>query len=177
MTYYRTYLQRTDRSPHQPGYCYLIEAVGFHGLIPGCYVRRCKIGLTQDINRRLAKLSLNQPPCNYRVILLIQVEDMAEVENLLHNRFNHCRVKLEKSREYFDLNPIDYTYCLWLFRRMSGVSMWKYINFRNVVATALMVAGIATLAVPVIQKQLQPKAESSPETIPQTRIINRSQLR
>lgn len=167
----------SHRSPHNPGYCYMIEAVGMHGLIPGVYLKRCKIGLTRDIDRRLAQLNLNQPPCDYKVVFLIQVNDMADVEILIHERFKHCQVKLEKSREYYDLNPINYAYCLWLFRRMSNVPMWKYINFRQVAAAALMVAGIATLAAPLIQKQLQPQVESNPQPTPQTRIINRSQLK
>lgn len=170
--YYQTYSECNDR---EPGYCYLIEAVDFHGWLPGCYLRRVKIGLTRNINRRLEGLALNQPPCNYKVVALIQVEDMATVEKFLQTKFKHCQVKLEKSREYFDLNPVDYAYCLWLFRRMSNVAVWQYINFHQIVATALVVAGLVVLAAPVIQQQLQPQVEYSPKSTPQTRIrqINR----
>lgn len=162
----RYYQTDSERNDHGSGYCYLIEAVGFHGWLPGCYLRRVKIGLTRNINRRLEGLALNQPPCNYKVVVLIEVEDMAAVENFLHTKFKHCQVKLEKSREYFDLNPIDYAYCLWLFRRMSNVPTWKYINFRQVTAIALMLAGLAVLAAPLIEKQLQPQVESQPKTTP-----------
>lgn len=170
--YYQTYLERND---HEPGYCYLIEAVGFHGWLPGCYLRRVKIGLTRSISRRLEGLALNQPPCDYKVVALVEVDDMLAVENFLHTKFKHCQVKLEKSREYFDLNPIDYAYCLWLFRRMSHVPMWKYINFQQLIARTLIVAGLVVLAVPMIQRQFQPQVESRVKPTPQTRIkqINR----
>src|SRR5689334_15117137 len=94
---------------------------------------------------------------------------MATVEKFLQTKFKHCHVKLEKSREYFDLNPIDYAYCLWLFRRMSHVPVWQYINFQQLVATALVVAGLAVLATSIIQQQFQQQVESSPKSTPQTR--------
>ncbi|WP_193200599.1 GIY-YIG nuclease family protein [Nostoc sp. MG11] len=159
--YYQIYPERND---HEPGCCYLIEAVGFHGWIPGCCLRRVKIGLTRNINRRLDGLALNQPPCDYKVVALIQVDDMASVESLLHNKFKHCWVKLEKSREYFDLNPIDYAYCLWLFRRLNQQSISMPLTFRQIAATALVVTGLATMAFPVIQKSFQPAAEPIPES-------------
>ncbi|MBE9038117.1 GIY-YIG nuclease family protein [aff. Roholtiella sp. LEGE 12411] len=159
--YYQAYPERND---HQPGYCYLIEAVGFHGWIPGCYFRRVKIGLTRNISRRLEGLALNQPPCDYKVVALIQVENMASVESLLHNKFQHCRVKLEKSREYFDLNPVDYAYCLWLFRRLNQQSISIPFTFRQIAATVFMAASLATMAFPVIQKSFQPANQPIPES-------------
>ncbi|WP_257236801.1 hypothetical protein [Nostoc sp. 'Peltigera malacea cyanobiont' DB3992] len=36
------------KNDHEPGFIYLMEAEGYHGLIPGCYLRRCKIGLSRN---------------------------------------------------------------------------------------------------------------------------------
>lgn len=48
------------RNDHEPGYIYLMEAEGYHGLIPGFYLRRCKIGLSRNPQLRLENFHANQ---------------------------------------------------------------------------------------------------------------------
>ena len=58
-----TWLERNDSVP---GVVYLLEADGYHGLVPGVYKRRCKIGLTRSVENRLTTLHSSQPCCNYK---------------------------------------------------------------------------------------------------------------
>ena len=109
--------QWVERNDNVPGWVYLIQAEGYHGIVPGVYLKRCKIGLTRSVENRLATLHSSQPPCDYKVIKAIYVEDMATVESALHAQFKHCNIKLEKSREWFDLNPWQYAMVLWAFTR------------------------------------------------------------
>jgi hypothetical protein len=106
-----------QRNDSVAGYIYLLKAKDFHGWIPGCYLSRVKIGLSRDVDRRLEALHSNQPPTDLEVVKVIAVEDMAEVESELHRVFKSQNVKLLKSREYFDLNPLQIRHCLWLMRR------------------------------------------------------------
>ena len=102
MPYHKQWVERND---FVPGYVYLLEAEGFHGMIPGSFLRRCKIGLTRNLQNRLDQLESGQAPCNYKVIKCIFVEDMATVEGELHEQFKHCSVTLHRSREWFDFHP------------------------------------------------------------------------
>jgi hypothetical protein len=97
----------TERDDSTPGYIYLIEAIGYHG-IASPFLKRCKIGLSRNPEARRENFVKSQFPCDVRLLKTIYVEDMAEVESKLHQQFNFCNVKLEKSREYFDLNPVQY---------------------------------------------------------------------
>ena len=106
-----------QRDDHIQGYIYLLKAKDFHGWIPGAVLGRYKIGLSRDVDRRLETLHSNQPPTDLEVVKVIAVEDMAEVELELHRVFKNSNVKLLKSREYFDLNPLQVQHCLWLMRR------------------------------------------------------------
>jgi Meiotically up-regulated gene 113 len=94
-----------------------MEAEHFHGIIPGCYLRRCKIGLSRNPQMRLDTFHSNQPPCNIKILRTIYVEDMELVESELHQQFKHCNVKLLKSREWFDLSPIDFIRVNWAFSK------------------------------------------------------------
>jgi Meiotically up-regulated gene 113 len=97
----------TERNDNQPGYVYLIEAVGYHG-IASPFLKRCKIGLSRNPEARRQNFVKSQFPCDVRLLKTIYVEDMADVESKLHEKFNFCNVNLEKSREWFDLSPIEY---------------------------------------------------------------------
>lgn len=107
------YQQRDD---NVPGFVYLLKAKGFHGVVPGAIVGRYKIGLSRDVERRLDTLHSNQPPTDLEVVKVIAVEDMATVEEELHQVFKKHNVKLVKSREWFDLDPLQLQRCLWLMR-------------------------------------------------------------
>ncbi len=121
------------RNDHEPGYVYLIEAQGFHGIVPGKLLRRCKIGLSRDPELRRQNFVDSQFPCDVEIITTIYVEDMAEVETKLHQIFKVCNVSLEKSREWFDLSPWQFAKCLWTFRQLEAIVFslsdipWKLI--------------------------------------------------
>ncbi|NMG11357.1 GIY-YIG nuclease family protein [Brasilonema sp. UFV-L1] len=95
------------RDDHVPGFIYLIESIGYHGIIPGKFpgVKRCKIGLTRSLDLRLDNLESSQPPCDYVILKSIYVSDMKTVETLLHKEFKEFNIKLKKSREWFDFAP------------------------------------------------------------------------
>ena len=106
-----------QRNENIQGYIYLLKVKDFHGWIPGAVLGRYKIGLSRDVDRRLDTLHSSQPPTDLEVVKVIAVEDMASVEAELHQVFKSQNVKLLKSREYFDLNPLQVHHCLWLMRR------------------------------------------------------------
>ncbi|WP_242038991.1 GIY-YIG nuclease family protein [Anabaena lutea] len=145
------------RNDHEPGYIYLMEAVGYHGLLPGCYLRRCKIGLSRNPQLRLQNFHDNQPPCNIKILRTIYVEDMKAVEAQIHKQFNYCRVKLVKSEEWFDLNPVDLIRVNLEFSRHSShitadISPVK-ISFGLLGVVVLVMTLLATQATPKHQQQ------------------------
>ncbi|WP_256875462.1 GIY-YIG nuclease family protein [Nostoc sp. C052] len=107
------------KNDHEPGFIYLMEAEGYHGLIPGYYLRRCKIGLSRNPEARLDNFHRNQPPCNVKILKTIYVEDMADVEGELHQQFSQCNVELIKSQEWFDFNPVQFMMVNWEFEKRS----------------------------------------------------------
>ena len=139
-------LRREYRDDHVPGFVYLIEAVGVTGIIPGKLVRRCKIGLSRNPELRLQNFVDNQPPCDFRIIRAIYVQDMASVEDTLHSQFKHCNIKLEKSREWFDLNPWQYAMVLWAFSRYES----HRVSFEDVPKRAITGTLIALLGAGVM---------------------------
>lgn len=104
MHYYQKPQRRSDNIP---GYVYLMEAIGYHGIFPGCLIKRCKIGLSRDPQLRLQNFHDNQPPCDIRIIRTIYVQDMQLIESRLHRQFINNKVKLTKSKEWFDFNPVQ----------------------------------------------------------------------
>lgn len=116
-----------ERDDHQPGYIYLMQAEGYHGLIPGCVLTRCKIGLSRNPELRVQNFHSNQPPCNIKILRTIYVEDMKSTEDALHKEFKHCNVKLIKSREWFDINPIDLARVHWAMTRHE-TRVWSFAD-------------------------------------------------
>ena len=79
---------------------------------------RVKIGLTRkNPEERRQQIISNQPAHDLKIIKTVQVSDMAMVETSLHRRFKHRRVKLEKSREWFDLYPWELASLKWYLER------------------------------------------------------------
>ncbi len=128
------------RNDHVEGYVYLIEAVNVTGILPGRLVRRCKIGLSRNPELRLQNFIDNQPPCDFRIIKVIHVSDMASVEDQLHARFKHCNIKLEKSREWHDFNPWQYAMVLWAFSHYES----RRISFEGI-PVRLIAGGLVAL--------------------------------
>ena len=146
-----------QRNDSVSGYIYLLKAKDFHGWIPGCYLSRVKIGLSRDVDRRLDTLHSNQPPTDLEIVKVIAVEDMASVETELHRVFKSQNVKLLKSREYFDLNPLQVQYCLWLMRRYEA-RRWSN---SDIPVTAITGGLIALLGVGMlIGQSFQPESTS-----------------
>jgi hypothetical protein len=111
----------------EPGFIYVIEAVGVHGWIPGCVLRRIKIGLSRNPEARLETFHSNQPPVDMKILRTIYVKNMAETEAYLHQIFKNSNVKLKKSREYFDLYPWQMAYLHWLMSQHE-VKVWSYAD-------------------------------------------------
>ena len=116
MTYYQDY----SEAYHKPGFVYCIEAVGFGGLIPGLWQKRIKIGISNNPERRVHELAGTQPPCNFTIIHQVYVIDMASVEDSLHEAFEHKHVELDRSTEWFSLNPLELKYLIWLMKRYAA---------------------------------------------------------
>ena len=135
-------MTRTYRDDSVPGYIYLIEAKDFHWMFPGCYLKRCKIGLTRDVERRLSDFASNQPPCDIQLLKSIYVEDMDEVEGQLHGQYKSANVKLLKSREWFDLYPWHVEI---IKAKMSALAAKSepQINLKYLAALALIIAGVS----------------------------------
>lgn len=148
------------RSDNEPGYLYLMQAIGYHGLVPGCYLRRCKIGLSRNPQLRLENFIANQPPCDIKILRTIYVEDMKAVEAKLHNQFQNCKVKLAKSREWFDLTPWQFVLVNWAFSQCDrAVNARDEFTSRTLAAKVLVVSGLALLIATAASGQFQPKQE------------------
>ena len=150
-----------QRSDNVPGKIYLMKAIGYGGLIPGCLIGRYKIGLSRNPEARLDQLLSAQPCCDVEIVHTVDVSDMAEVETYLHQTFKNSNVKLIKSREYFDFNPLQVQRCIWLMNR-AKVGTRNGIRFtptKGLLANTLIVAGLGLLLITALQPQ--PKGEST----------------
>ena len=155
--------QWIERDDNQPGYIYLIEAIGVNGIIPGCVVKRYKIGLSRSPESRLATFHANQPPVDMRIVRTIYVEDMKSVETALHNEFKHCNVKLLKSREFFDLNPVDLARVHWAMSRHE-TRVWTYndIPKRAIIGGLVALLGVGLLLGHGMRQPSPAKSEALP---------------
>lgn len=135
-----------ERDDNQPGYIYVIEAVSVHGIIPGCVLRRVKIGLSRNPEARLETFHSNQPPVDMKILRTIYVENMAETETYLHQVFKNSNVKLKKSREFFDLMPWQMAYLHWLMSQHE-VKVWSYADIpkRAIVGGLMALLGVGLL--------------------------------
>jgi hypothetical protein len=76
----------------------------------------------------------------------IYVEDMAAVEDSLHTRFKRCNLKLEKSREWFNLNAWQYQQALWAFSRYeSHRASFSDLPKRAIVGGLIALVGLGVL--------------------------------
>jgi hypothetical protein len=116
------------------------------------------------VDRRLDALHSNQPPTDLEIVKVIAVEDMASVEAELHSVFKSQNVKLLKSREYFDLNPLQVQHCLWLMRRYEA-KRWSSseIPVKAITGGLIALLGVGML----IGQSFQPEPT---KTINQTKI-------
>ena len=146
MAYYQDY----SEAYHKPGFVYCIEAVGFGGLIPGLWQKRIKIGISNNPERRVHELAGTQPPCNFTIIHQVYVTDMASVEDSLHEAFEHKHVELDRSTEWFSLNPLELKYLIWLMNRYT--TNRRGISYKHVAVGLAVVFSLGLLtAVPVVR--------------------------
>ena len=114
--YYQSYSEQL----HKPGYVYAIVALGYGGLVPGLWLKRVKIGVSNNPDRRVNEFVAGQPPCDFWILHTVYVSDMATVESELHQTFAHRNVKLERSKEWFSLTPWELRYLFWLMNRYAS---------------------------------------------------------
>jgi len=157
MSYYNAPQRRDDNIP---GYLYLVKAIGYHGLIPGCLLGRYKIGLTRDLNRRLDEFHSTQPPCDYEIVASVFVENMLDEEQRLHKIFRTSNVKLKKSREYFDLLPWQVARAKWEFSRLKNKDV-RLVIPKNI----LLVAATAGIAMFFISHQVRSTIENPSQSV------------
>jgi T5orf172 domain len=118
-----TYVERDD---NVPGYIYIMEAEGFHGIFPGKLLnyKRIKIGLSRNPNARENRLNSTQPPCNINLIDSVYVYRMKDAESHLHHIFESCHVNLKKSQEWYDFNYFQYNSLVKKIKRMKTNPDW-----------------------------------------------------
>jgi hypothetical protein len=105
MLYYQ-YSQGYLRNDNSPGYVYLMIAKGYHGIVPGLLLKRCKIGLSRNPEvraKQIAAFEGSQPPCDILILKTVYVQDMKKIEGKLHKKFKSRNIRLKKSKEWFDL--------------------------------------------------------------------------
>lgn len=134
-----------QRDDNVPGKIYLMKAIGYGGLIPGCLMGRYKIGLSRNPEARLDQLHSAQPCCDIEIIHTVDVDNMAEVERELHDIFKNSNVKLIKSREWFNLNPIQVQRCIWLMNRYKVNSMREPISTKAIAGGLIALLGVGML--------------------------------
>ena len=177
MTYQRQWVERND---NVQGWVYLMEAEGYHGLIPGCFLRRCKIGLSRNPQKRLDDFHTNQPPCNVKIIRTIFVEDMATVEGELHEQFKHCSVTLHRSREWFDFHPGQFWQVQQAFNRYEKPRFSFAVNLpsRLLVASTIGLLGAGLLLHSASSSLTPVKATPTTQakTHTQQKVLQKNQL-
>ena len=138
---HQQYTPTTEHRDNVPGQLYLIEAIGYHGMFPGCFLRRVKIGLSRNPQLRLETFHANQPPCDLRILRTINVRDMKTCEDWLHRKFQRCNVKLNRSREWFDVSPFDFIAVQWAFDELE-----RQNNSIPVSRVTQLIVGVALVA-------------------------------
>ncbi|MUG92777.1 GIY-YIG nuclease family protein [Scytonema sp. UIC 10036] len=154
--------QSRPNSSHDPGYIYLIKAVCFHGIIPGFYLGRYKIGLSRKPEARVDDFYSNQPPCDMEIVKTIHVKDMKAVETILHKQFHKRRVTLKgrRSSEWFDLNLVQVWQVKWAYSRCERHPKLGTLKPSRIPTSALILALIAGLiAITTLSKQVSVQLE------------------
>jgi hypothetical protein len=141
------------RDDNVAGKIYLMKAIGYGGIIPGCLIGRYKIGLSRNPEARLDQLLSAQPCCDIEIVHTVSVERMADVEAELHRIFKSQNVKLLKSREYFDLNPLQVQHCLWLMNRYEIKRSRPAIPAKAIAGVLVALLGVGILVGQSFQPQ------------------------
>jgi hypothetical protein len=134
-----------QRDDNVPGYIYLMKAISYGGIIPGVLIGRYKIGLSRSPQNRLDQLHSAQPCCDIEIIHTVAVENMADVESELHKVFKNSNVKLAKSREWFNLNPLQVQQCIWLMNQADIKRVQNQISTKAIAGGIIALLGVGML--------------------------------
>ena len=160
---------KKDKSSNSAGYCYLMEVTN---LPPGVYFKtRFKIGLSQQPEKRRQTLISTQPGHDLKIVKAIYVSNMSMVETSLHKSFAKNRVKLEKSREYFDLLPHQVIMLIFLMAKLDLHSpAWVFLPFKKIAIIFLTVLGLGLLL-----SLASPRSQESIHEVPKTENLRNTQ--
>ena len=145
-----------QRDDNVPGKIYLMKAIGYGGLIPGCLIGRYKIGLSRNPEARLDQLLSAQPCCDISIVHTVAVADMAEVEGELHRVFKNSNVKLLKSREWFSFNPWQVQRCIWLMNQADIKRVSNPISMKAIAGGMIALLGVGMLVGQSFKPEPQP---------------------
>ena len=137
-----TWQQRDDSVP---GKIYLMRAIGYGGIIPGALIGRYKIGLSRNPEARLDQLLTAQPCCDIEIVHTVAVDDMAEVEGELHKIFKNSNVSLIKSKEWFNLNPLQVQRCICLMNQADIKRVQNQISTKAIAGGIIALLGVGML--------------------------------
>jgi hypothetical protein len=164
--YYQATRYEQPRNDNEPGYIYLMEAIGYHGILPGRLLRRCKIGLSRNPELRLQNFHANQPPCDIRILKTIYVQDMEAVEKKLHEQFRNCNVRLIRSKEWFDLSPWDFAAVMWSMNRHDqAINVSIPLISRPGFAKLLILSGLGLLLFTALSGQFHAPSEQASHSV------------
>lgn len=150
-----------QRDDNVPGKIYLMKAIGYGGLIPGYFISRFKIGLSRNPEARLDQLHSAQPCCDIEIVHTVDVANMAESEGELHQIFKKSNVKLIKSQEWFDFNPIQVQRCIWLMNRYEVKSRGREpISSKAIAGGLIALLGVGILVGQTFQPNPEPQGIS-----------------
>ena len=143
-----------QRDDNVPGKIYLMKAIGYGGLIPGCLIGRYKIGLSRNPETRLDQLLSSQPCCDIEIVHTVDVADMAEVESELHQIFKKSNVSLIKSQEWFSFTPWQVQRCIWLMNQADIKRVRNPMSMKAITAGMIALLGVGML----IGQSFQPES-------------------
>ena len=142
--YQQSYLPYNQHNDAVPGYIYLFKASDFHGWLPGAWLARVKIGLSRNPNARADRIESNQPGHDIEILHTAYVDNMADIEAKLHAHFAAKNVHLNKSREWFDMTPVDIEWCKFLMNRYAANR--RGISYKQFGITIALVFGLGVIA-------------------------------
>ena len=153
------------REDSVPGKIYLMKAIGYNGIIPGCLIGRYKIGLSRNPEARLDQLLSSQPCCDIEIVHTVDVADMALVEGELHQTFKNSNVNLIKSQEWFNFTPWQVQRCIWLMNQADVKRVQNSISTKAIASGLIALLGVGIL----IGQSFKPEPQNA-KAINQTRI-------
>jgi hypothetical protein len=147
------YMSRDDKDGQ---FVYLVEAKGFHGIFSFVLKRR-KIGLSNNPERRLKELNSEQAPCPIIGVRYIQVKDSRKTEAELHELF----VSRRRHGEWFDFWIWEMPIVNWHYERHAAGTVLNKLPVRAI-AYSCLVTGlvVGTVVAGISYRAVQYKTDS-----------------